>query len=76
MRLSIFGGPFLGTLNELRKILMTKICSQGIIVNRQGSRTFFNETSQFAERYSAHMQAVRSEKNPMMLGQIYLSKIK
>ena len=30
---------------------------------RLDSRTFFNKTYQISERYSAHMQAVMSEKN-------------
>ena len=46
-----------------------------LVRNRLGSRTLFNETSQFSERYSGHTPAVTKEKHQVILGQIYLLMI-
>ena len=43
-----------------REMALPNICHHKI---RLASRTFFNETSQISERYSAQMQAITSEKN-------------
>ena len=44
--------------------------------NRLGARSFFNETSQIAERCSAYTQAVTRQKNQMMGGQIQMRPMK
>ena len=43
--------------------------------NRLGSITFFNETFQFSERYSANKQAVMKQKKIVMLVLTYFSMI-